>query len=83
MERGTKRSRESGAERMSCHISCNPLSLALKTLHSRRIHNPRCHSNRTDELASLTLQPIIPTQPPTLVPHGYLSWLGWVYLEAN
>lgn len=79
MERATKRRREwSGPERMSCHISCNPSSLALKTPHSLRIHNPCCHSNLTDEQASLTLnQSCLPTHPHPCSPWLFvMAWLG-------
>lgn len=73
----------SGPERMSCHISSNPSSLALQTLHSLRMHNLCCPSNLPDEQESLTFNQSNIPHPHTLGPHGYLSWLGWIYLKAN
>lgn len=56
-----------------------PRLLLWKHSHSFWIPDPCCCGNLTDDRASLT-----PHQsPPTLHPLGYLSWLGWVYLEAN
>lgn len=67
-----KRRREwFGPARMSCHISCNPSSLAMKTLDSLRMHDPGCPGNLTDEQASLT--PDSTPFPTLLVP---MAWLG-------
>lgn len=65
----------------SCHVifPVIPGLLLWKHSHSFWIPDPCCCGNLTDDRASLT-----PHQsPPTLHPLGYLSWLGWVYLEAN
>lgn len=82
--RERRRGWESGLVQKECHVifPVIPRPLLWKHCTHSEMHNPCCPSNLTDEQASLTPNQS-PSPPPTHGPHGYLSWLGWVYLEAN
>lgn len=82
--RERRRGGESGLVQQECHVifPVIPRPLLWKQCTRSECTIPvALATSQTNKQAWHPTNHPLPT--PTLGPHGYLSWLGWVYLEAN
>lgn len=82
--RGRRRGGESGLVQQECHVIFPVIPRPLLWKHCTHSECAIPVALATPQTNKQAWHPTKhPSPPPTLGPQGYLSWLGWVYLEAN